>query len=229
MSGAGTLTKDGSQTLTLTGSISTASLSVVNGTLNLGFPGNVVSGPVNVATGATLGMTGGSSGGGLLAQFYQDNNAVTGSPAGGNYAGGYAFTLSAYNAILNALTPNTVASTSGNGNLTLNFPDGTYGNGPFGKIIPSTASYTQYYDVRMSGYFTVPTTGTYYLRTGSDDGSMVWLNGTEVVNNNYYQGVAWRGSSALSLTAGAPLPDYHRLLPGHRRRIVGCSILHRRY
>ena len=76
------------------------------------------------------------------------------------------------------------------------FADGQ-SNGPFTPILPSSASYTNDYDVRMTGFLSVPTTGTYYLRTGSDDGSMIWLDssGTEVVNNNWYQGTTWRAAA----------------------------------
>jgi predicted esterase len=68
-------------------------------------------------------------------------------------------------------------------------------------------SVTSNYGYIWTGYITIPTTGTYYFATASDDGSELWFNsstptGTPTVNNNYVQGTTQRNSAALSLTAG---------------------------
>ncbi|MBK8553435.1 MAG: fibronectin type III domain-containing protein [Ignavibacteria bacterium] len=64
------------------------------------------------------------------------------------------------------------------------------------------------------GYISIPTTGTYYFRTNSDDGSRLWLgtlngagspytfSGSPVVNNDGLHGGQDATSVALSLTAG---------------------------
>jgi hypothetical protein len=64
------------------------------------------------------------------------------------------------------------------------------------------------------GYINIPTSGTYYFRTNSDDGSRLWLgalngatspysfSGTPTVNNDGLHGTQDRTSSALTLAAG---------------------------
>ncbi len=64
------------------------------------------------------------------------------------------------------------------------------------------------------GFITIPSNGTYYFRTNSDDGSRLWLgsrngtsspysySGTPTVNNDGLHGTQDRTSSALSLQAG---------------------------
>lgn len=64
------------------------------------------------------------------------------------------------------------------------------------------------------GYIIIPTSGTYYFRTNSDDGSRLWLgslngssspysfSGTPTVNNDGLHGGQDRTSSAMSLAAG---------------------------
>lgn len=64
------------------------------------------------------------------------------------------------------------------------------------------------------GYIVIPTSGTYYFRTNSDDGSRLWLgslngstspysfSGAPTVNNDGLHGGQDRTSAALSLTAG---------------------------
>lgn len=47
----------------------------------------------------------------------------------------------------------------------------------------------------------VGNTGTYTFRVGSDDGTMVWVNNTLVVNNNYSQSFQYR-TGTIALTAG---------------------------
>jgi hypothetical protein len=52
-------------------------------------------------------------------------------------------------------------------------------------------------------YFKSPQTGNLYFKTGSDDGSGLWLNDTLIVSdNNGGHGVRWRDSPAQSLISG---------------------------
>lgn len=71
-----------------------------------------------------------------------------------------------------------------------------------------------YFAFLWEGYIIIPTSGTYYFRTNSDDGSRLWLgslngttspysfSGTPVVNNDGLHGGQDATSSARSLTAG---------------------------
>lgn len=64
------------------------------------------------------------------------------------------------------------------------------------------------------GYINIPTTGTYYFRTSSDEGSKIWLggldeigspysyDGTAIVNNDSIHGSVTVTSAALTLQAG---------------------------
>lgn len=53
---------------------------------------------------------------------------------------------------------------------------------------------------RWRGKYFAPTNGLYTFGSASDDGSMVWIDGTNVVNNNFAQGVTTRtGSIALAV------------------------------
>ena len=115
-------------------------------------------------------------------------------------------TLAAYNSLMNSLTPGVTSVTTAGGQQNLKFlSDANYNQNPppFQAI---GCGYNANYDARLSGFFSVPASGTYYLRTGSDNGSMIWLAGSEVVNNNYYQGFTWRGSNAIQLNAGTAYP-----------------------
>jgi hypothetical protein len=53
----------------------------------------------------------------------------------------------------------------------------------------------------MQAYFVVPTDGSYTFSTGSDDGSILFIDGRMVVNNSYYQGYTVRAQT-VNLTAG---------------------------
>jgi hypothetical protein len=55
--------------------------------------------------------------------------------------------------------------------------------------------------IRLTGKLDVPTTGTWTLFMSSDDGSIMWLNGTQIINNDGPHGIverSWTGT----LTAG---------------------------
>jgi autotransporter-associated beta strand protein len=96
--------------------------------------------------------------------------------------------------------------TTANGQSNLNFTNGdTYngnncfatigyaGNGGFGN---------QYYDVLMSGSIAITQTGTYSFSTRSDDGSMLFIDGQQVVGNNNYQGAATATGTVNITTTG---------------------------
>ncbi len=57
------------------------------------------------------------------------------------------------------------------------------------------------YGVRFSGFITISTSETYTFYTTSDDGSKLFVNGTEVVDNDGLQS-ATEGSGSIALTPG---------------------------
>src|SRR5262249_19031366 len=57
------------------------------------------------------------------------------------------------------------------------------------------------FEVEFTGKFNAPVAGTYNFDTGSDDGSMIWIDGNQVVSNNAFQPVTVKSGSA-NLTAG---------------------------
>jgi hypothetical protein len=60
---------------------------------------------------------------------------------------------------------------------------------------------TQQFSAEMQAYFLVPTTGEYTFSTGSDDGSVLFIDGQMVVNNDFFQGYTVR-QGTVDLTAG---------------------------
>lgn len=63
-------------------------------------------------------------------------------------------------------------------------------------------SRNDYWSVEFGGYVTVPADGIYTFYTASDDGSRLFIGDTEVVSNNFAQGVTER-SGQIALAAGA--------------------------
>lgn len=59
----------------------------------------------------------------------------------------------------------------------------------------------QGWQARWRGKLTIPTSGAWQFRICSDDGSRLYINGTEVINNDFYQAVACRTGS-ITLSAG---------------------------
>lgn len=100
-----------------------------------------------------------------------------------------------------ALTPTRTSVFTG----AINLPD------PSASLVTQADNYT----VLWSGWFVAPTTGTYTFRTGSDDGSLVYIDldgdgvfesgstpSERIVNNNFYQGVNYR-EGTVTLAAQA--------------------------
>jgi autotransporter-associated beta strand protein len=91
------------------------------------------------------------------------------------------------------------AFTSAGGNQQLDFSNGgTYnGNAAFSVLGFNNADN---YDVVMQGAITLSQVGTYHFATRSDDGSMLWIDGQQVVWNNNYQG-ATTATGAFAITS----------------------------
>ena len=181
LAGSAGLTKAGGGTLTLSARNNTFTGAVQAGTGVLALSGTTLVAPVNVGTDATLRVTGGA---GLVGQY----NAWAGS-GGGNFN-----TLSALNNRFSSLTPalqyNGSTDASGNFDFASN-----------GSKFPAPYNVSTTFEGRWIGTYTAPAEGSYTFFTASDDGSMLWIDGQLVVNNNFAQGVTER-SGTITLTAG---------------------------
>jgi fibronectin-binding autotransporter adhesin len=216
VSGTGPLTKTGAGTLLLTNTntfsggtnVNTGTLAALNtngaGTTPLG-AGNVTLG------GGTLALRG---------QTVPGSNALytlmynQGWPFAG---GGANVTLSQVTGqfVGTTVLPVATALTSAGGQTNMNFLNPnpncfTVLGYPYTAI--GNANNVQAY---FSGAINITTSGVYKFTTGSDDGTMLWVdggNGNAVggtpgpgnpdVNNNFSQGVTYRQSSGIFLTAG---------------------------
>ncbi len=104
-----------------------------------------------------------------------------------------------FNNWVNARTPTATAITTANGTTELWFP---VSGGPGGASF-SALGFTNEnnFTLDFQGFIYVPETRAYTFRTGSDDGSGLFLDGQLVVNNDYYQGETFRSGSVM-LTEG---------------------------
>src|SRR5258706_3922303 len=131
---------------------------------------------------------------GLLGQFYR----VTPTNAGGTPTAVNTdyFTLASFNAKYNSLTP-TIAVPSTTGGVTqLDWPD-TAGN-PFAN---QGLAVGDNIGARWTGKIRIDNAGLTTFFTRSDDGSMLFIDGQNVVWNNFFQGQTER-TGAVDLSAG---------------------------
>ncbi|MGA2035853.1 MAG: autotransporter-associated beta strand repeat-containing protein, partial [Thermoguttaceae bacterium] len=194
---------------------------------------NTYGGGTMIASGGTLSATSGNAqalGTGLVT-LNGGNLAVGSTPAPGLAANFYTpdpGNGTANQALFNTLSgvlafvgSNTLAYTTNTASgtaLGMNFPNAAGGNAFTSINYAGATDYTALF----TGYVRIPTTGTYYFSTQSDDGSMLFLdnNNTPVVNNNFYQGMTTRVSTAQSLTAG-----YHPITIAYYQGGGGAGLL----
>ena len=188
---------------TYTGKTTLNSNAVVSATSNTAL-GN---GDVTVSAGATLnvvtagGPTGANLGSGLAGKYYSIKGATSYPPSSFN-------SLSALQSFVSTLgTPaatDTSATANGQNNGGQVFDYGASGAG-FPSAVQSLnvsgGGPTQFMGI-WQGVFFAPVAGTYDFDTGSDDGSVLFLDGNLVVNNNFVQTLTVR-SGVANLTAGA--------------------------
>ena len=178
------LIKSGAGKLSLTSAASSyaGQTRVDDGSLALLDAGTL--GPVEVASGKALTVTAAATTG-LPGEYF--DFAPPGNPA------------TMYNsqaeleAYLLAFTPERIRSSALAGS--------TFDFGGNGSKFPDFYASTSTFQTYWKGEIDIPTAGTYTFYTASDDGSMLFIDGVTVVNNNYYQGVVER-SGTVTLTAG---------------------------
>lgn len=158
----------------------------------LEFAGPVtVTGNVSVADGATLIVS--DAVGGLAGEFFD----LTVAPITANFV-----SLSAISAFLTGKTPALTVNSSylGTG-FDLGATDGGYT--PRFPTAYNTAAKDNFV-TRFTGWFNAEQAGNYTFATASDDGSMLFIDGATVVDNNYMQGYvpATKRSGSVTLTAG---------------------------
>lgn len=179
------LGKSGSATLTFTTTnyYAPGQTTVTEGELN--YATLVNRGPIHIQTNAAVRLSAASQG--LLGRYYD----IAG------FTNRYFTVLSDYEDYLSTKSISLIASSALNNKTDLNF--GTDGGG---FAAPYNTKTRTNFQVIWRGSIIIPQTGTYTFYTASDDGSMLFINGIPVVNNNYYQGVTER-SGTITLTAGA--------------------------
>ena len=152
---------------------------------------------------------------GLLGTYYNS------TPANVNNSDPDYVSLASLNAHLSTLTPALVAPTTTGGSVGLDFSNnGFTTSAPFGTQGLTT---TTNIEALFSGKFDVTNPGPYTFTTRSDDGSVLFIDGNLVVNNNMYH-AATSVSGTVSLGAGLPR-HFHRLLPGRLQQWLagpGC-------
>ncbi|MEL6592082.1 MAG: PA14 domain-containing protein, partial [Bacteroidota bacterium] len=104
--------------------------------------------------------------------------------------------------------------------LKYRYYNGTWNNLPdFSTLTPSDSGVVSnldisvrndnsYYGFVYEGYIYLRSSGLYTFYTTSDDGSKLWINGQEVVNNDGLHGARER-SGQINLTAGLHAVEIH--------------------
>ena len=139
---------------------------------------------------------------------------------------------------VNGRTPAATAITTAGGNTEIWFPASPPTGGAGGAIF-SVLGFPQENNITLDfqGFLYVPETRVYTFRTGSDDGSSLFIDGNLIVNNDFYQGETFRSGSAL-LTEGwhgirvgfydgggqASLRVDWSLLPGEQTRLANTYL-----
>jgi autotransporter-associated beta strand protein len=144
---------------------------------------------LNVANGFTLGI-------GLQGKYYSTGGTNPDSTQFNTQAA-----VNAYVATLGApIATDTTATSNGRNNNGATLDYGADGAGFPATVRTVNGGGDNFIGV-WTGVFFAPTAGTYTFDTGSDDGSMLFIDGNVVVNNNFYQGVTVRAGS-VALTSG---------------------------
>jgi len=145
---------------------------------------------VTLSGGSLMLAAGNGVGNGLTGQYY----AVP--PIAGNTDFN---NVAAVNNLFNALTPTLTANTTTGSRTNLDFSNA--GFGAAAAFTNQGFTNTLNYQVRLAGKINITTPGVYTFSTTSDDGSVLFIDGTQVVANNAYQGATQR-TGTITLTSG---------------------------
>ena len=179
--GAGVLTLTAASSYTGPTAINAGGITVTNGSA-LGF-----NSAVTVAAGASLNVPA-QTATGLLGNYYYTPGTPNNAPFNA------LTTLNTYLAGL-PITATALSSTSSFSSTSFDF--GTNGSGFPAAIQANPNNFIAEY----TGLFNAQTAGAYTFDTASDDGSMLFIDGNVVVNNNNFQGVT-TVTASVNLTAG---------------------------
>jgi hypothetical protein len=167
-----------------------------------------------VPNGGTLNLSGTAQTTGLATQVY--NITPPGTVTGFNN-----INFLQTNAVFNG-----AAATAGTSSATVFYgaPNTTDpGGGEMFNAAPTAYGVTlaSNYFARFSGYFNAPAAGNYTFGLNSDDGSVLYLDGVQIVNDNNYQGEAGtaQATSVVTLSAGQ-----HDLVAGYYQGGGGAGI-----
>ena len=188
VSGAtGALVKSGTGKLALSGSNNfSGGVTLNSGTLELGANTAAGTGQITI-NGGTIQF----SGAGLIGQYFAS------PPPNINNSHPSFADLDLFTAHFDALgTPAVTAPTTTGGVTQFRFLGG--GGAPFATQGFGNADNIQ---ARWRGKIIAPVAGTYNFSTSSDDGSIIGIDGTLVVANNFFQGTTTR-TGTIDLTAG---------------------------
>src|SRR5258706_1992768 len=219
MTGAGGVAKAGEGTLTMMGNSAYAGGTDITAGNLVGSGTGLGTGPVNVAPGTTLTVRGVQQG--LLAKFFlaahTDINPNT-NAVNANMATEFA-SLENFNNFIGGKNAIAVESTTARGKVSVDYLDllGNSQNTALPPALITLSNGSNPFVVQLSGKFNATTTGDYNFQTRSDDGSVIWIDGVPILDNNRSQGQTVR-SGSTSLTAGL-----HDITVGYYQRGGGAG------
>lgn len=152
--------------------------------------------------GGTLNLQGNLVAGGLAGQVYQVQ-ASDGTPSGAlpninNTHPDFTGNAGRVRSLFDSLTPDSLGTSTAVQSRVNTFTSDAGGN-PFSSV---GSTRTNNYVSRWSGVIHITQAGTYTFGTRSDDGSLLYVDGNLIANNNFYQGMTTR-SGTVSLAANS--------------------------
>ncbi len=217
--GAGkSLTLGGPGTVNLAANSSySGGTTVSGGTLAIGLSNNPAGNGTITLAGGNLqlyGQTSGTPVTGLTTAFYNGPTTLsTGTGNDPNFA-----TLPALLTYVSSQTPAAVSVSTAGGMTTLNWPN--VSNGKLFTAQGFTAATN--YEAVIAGTLEIAKGGSYTFQTGSDDGTMLYIDGSPAaqVSNNGNHGFTTVTSSPITLTAGV-----HSIVIGYFQGGGGAQLL----
>jgi autotransporter-associated beta strand protein len=150
----------------------------------------------NIADMGTLSLNGTTNVAGLTAQFYNTVPQNTNLNNTQYTAGAFPFSQ----ALLNGTTPVTLAAPNAGATFAYGAVNDLSNFNDLGATAGQFAGNGNYFQARWSGYFNATVAGSYTFGLNSDDGTVLYVNGTPVVSDNNYQGVGTGPQQTGSIT-----------------------------